>query len=161
MVNVLINTLVAFLIGGATLSFNFKAVDASGVEFYNGEGNVVTLGEKYRMETSDVVVASDGSVMGIYQKGADELVLQPVVAGGSDIMANPFAVLVNGGGGAYEISTKGTDAKGFPKEILLKAKNGAVYTIGIMKYSAVSLPDSALFTLSPEDYPTAYVTDLR
>ena len=160
MVNVLINTLVAFLIGGATLSFNFKAADASGAEVYSGEGSVVTLGEQYRMETSDVVVASDGSVMGIYQKGADEIVLQPVVAGSGDIMSNPFAVLQNGGG-TYEITTKGTDAKGFPKEIFMKAKNGSVYTIQILKYTANPLPDSKLFTLSPEDYPTAYVTDLR
>ena len=158
MVNVLINTLVAFLIGGATL--NFKAADASGAEVYSGNGTVVTLGESYRMETQDVVVASDGKTMGIYQKGADEIVLQPVVAGSSDIMANPFALIQNGGG-AYEISTKGTDAKGFPKEIFMKAKNGALYTIQILEYSANPLPDSKLFTLSPEDYPTAYITDLR
>lgn len=160
MVNVLINTLVAFLIGGATLNFNFKAADASGAEVYSGNGTVVTLGESYRMETQDVVVASDGKTMGIYQKGADEIVLQPVVAGSSDIMANPFALIQNGGG-AYEISTKGTDAKGFPKEIFMKAKNGALYTIQILEYSANPLPDSKLFTLSPEDYPTAYITDLR
>ncbi len=160
MVNVLINTLVAFLIGGATLSFNFRAADASGAEVYSGEGTVVTLEDKYRMETSDVVVASDGNVMGIYQKGADEIVLQPVAAGSGDVMANPFAVLQNGGG-AYEISTKGKDAKGLPKEIFLKAKNGALYTIQILEYSANPLPDSKLFTLSPEEYPTAYVTDLR
>ena len=66
MVNVLINTLVAFLISGATLSFNFKAADASGAEVYSGNGTVVTLGESYRMETQDVVVASDGKTMGIY-----------------------------------------------------------------------------------------------
>ena len=160
MVNVLINTLVAFLIGGSTLNFNFKAADASGAEVYSGNGTVVTLGESYRMETQDVVVASDGKTMGIYQKGADEIVLQPVVAGSSDIMANPFALMQNGGG-AYEISTKGTDAKGFPKEIFMKAKNGALYTIQILEYSANPLPDSKLFTLSPEDYPTAYITDLR
>ena len=160
MVNVLINTLVAFLIGGATLSFNFKAADASGAEFYSGKGTVVTLGENYRMETEDVVVASDGNTMGIYQKGADEMILQPVVAGSGDIMANPFALLKNGGG-AYEISTKGTDAKDFPKEIFMKAKNGAVYTIQILEYSSNPLPDSKLFILSPEDYPSAYVTDLR
>ena len=161
MVNVLINTLVAFLIGGATLSFNFKAADASGAEVYSGEGTVVTLGDNYRMETSEVVVASDGTTMGIYQKGVDEIVLQPVASGSADIMANPFAVLQNGGDGAYEISTKGTDAKGFPKEIFMKAKNGAVYTIQILKYFSNPLPDSKLFTLSPEDFPTAYVTDLR
>lgn len=161
MVNVLVNTLVAFLIGGATLSFNFKAVDASGVEVYNGKGEIVTLGEKYRMETDDVVVASDGKVMCIYQKGADELVLQGVDAAGGDIMANPFALLQNGSGGVYKITTGGSDSKGFPKEIFLKAKNGALYTIQILGYSANPLPDSKLFTLSAEDFPTAYVTDMR
>ena len=160
MVNVFINTLVAFLVGGATLSFNFRAADTSGAEVYSGDGTVVILGDKYRMETEDMVVASDGSVMGIYRKDIDEIVLQPIAAGSGDIMSNPFAMLQNRNA-AYEISTKGADAKGFPKEIFLKAKNGALYTIRILKYSVNPLPDSKLFTLSPEDYPTAYVTDLR
>ena len=51
MVNTVINALVAFLIGGATLSFNFSAVDATGNSQYEGSGSVITLGENYRMET--------------------------------------------------------------------------------------------------------------
>lgn len=173
MVNTVINALVAFLIGGATLSFNFSAVDAAGNSQYEGSGSVITLGENYRMETDEILVVSNGSVKGIYQKGIDEIVLLPVspasgtgaaVSGapapGADIMDNPFALLRNPGG-MYDISTMGMDAEGIPMHIVMKAKTGAVYTISIQKYSKLPAPDPSLFTLNPDDYPSAVVTDLR
>lgn len=168
MVNTVINALVAFLIGGATLSFNFSAVDAAGNSQYEGSGSVITLGENYRMETDEILVVSNGSVKGIYQKGIDEIVLLPVApssgadaaAPGADIMDNPFALLRNPGG-MYDISTMGMDAEGIPMQIVMKAKTGAIYTISIQKYSKLTAPDPSLFTLNPEDYPSAVVTDLR
>jgi len=173
MVNTVINALVAFLIGGATLSFNFSAVDAAGNSQYEGSGSVITLGENYRMETDEILVVSNGSVKGIYQKGIDEIVLLPVApssgadaaspgapAPGADIMDNPFALLRNPGG-MYDISTMGMDAEGIPMQIVMKAKTGAVYTISIQKYSKLPAPDPSLFTLNPDDYPSAVVTDLR
>ncbi len=168
MVNTVINALVAFLIGGATLSFNFSAVDAAGNSQYEGSGSVITLGENYRMETDEILVVSNGSVKGIYQKGIDEIVLLPVAtssgadaaAPGADIMDNPFALLRNPGG-MYDISTMGMDAEGIPMQIVMKAKTGAIYTISIQKYSKVPAPDPSLFTLNPDDYPSAVVTDLR
>ena len=168
MVNTVINALVAFLIGGATLSFNFSAVDAAGNSQYEGSGSVITLGENYRMETDEILVVSNGSVKGIYQKGIDEIVLLPVApssgadaaASGADIMDNPFALLRNPGG-MYDISTMGMDAEGIPMQIVMKAKTGAIYTISIQKYSKLPAPDPSLFTLNPDDYPSAVVTDLR
>ena len=168
MVNTVINALVAFLMGGATLSFNFSAVDAAGNSQYEGSGTVTTLGENYRMETDEMLVVSNGSVKGIYQKGIDEIVLLPVApasaagtaAPGADIMDNPFALLRNPGG-MYDISTMGMDAEGIPMQIVMKAKTGAVYTISIQKYSKLPAPDPSLFTLNPDDYPSAVVTDLR
>lgn len=168
MVNTVINALVAFLMGGATLSFNFSAVDAAGNSQYEGSGTVTTLGENYRMETDEMLVVSNGSVKGIYQKGIDEIVLLPVApasaagtaAPGADIMDNPFALLRNPGG-MYDISTMGMDAEGIPMQIVMKAKTGAVYTISIQKYSKLPAPDPSLFTLNPDDYPSAIVTDLR
>ena len=178
MVNTVINALVAFLIGGATLSFNFSAVDATGNSQYEGSGSVITLGENYRMETDEILVVSNGSVKGIYQKGIDEIVLLPLApssgadttspgapasgipAPGADIMDNPFALLRNPGG-MYDISTMGMDAEGIPMQIVMKAKTGAVYTISIQKYSKLPAPDPSLFTLNPDDYPSAVVTDLR
>lgn len=168
MVNTVINALVAFLMGGATLSFNFSAVDAAGNSQYEGSGTVTTLGENYRMETDEMLVVSNGSVKGIYQKGIDEIVLLPVApasavgtaAPGADIMDNPFALLRNPGG-MYDISTMGMDAEGIPMQIVMKAKTGAVYTISIQKYSKLPAPDASLFTLNPDDYPSAIVTDLR
>ena len=154
--------------GGATLSFNFSAVDAAGNSQYEGSGTVTTLGENYRMETDEMLVVSNGSVKGIYQKGIDEIVLLPVApasaagtaAPGADIMDNPFALLRNPGG-MYDISTMGMDAEGIPMQIVMKAKTGAVYTISIQKYSKLPAPDPSLFTLNPDDYPSAIVTDLR
>ena len=154
--------------GGATLSFNFSAVDAAGNSQYEGSGTVTTLGENYRMETDEMLVVSNGSVKGIYQKGIDEIVLLPVApasaagtaAPGADIMDNPFALLRNPGG-MYDISTMGMDAEGIPMQIVMKAKTGAVYTISIQKYSKLPAPDPSLFTLNPDDYPSAVVTDLR
>lgn len=178
MVNTVINALVAFLIGGATLSFNFSAVDAAGNFQYEGSGTVVTLGENYRMETDEMLVVSNGAVKGIYQKGVDEIVLLPVATSsgtdaaasgvqasgvptsGADILDNPFALLRNPGG-MYDISTMGMDAEGIPMQIVMKAKTGAVYTISIQKYSKLTAPDPSLFTLNPDDYPSAVVTDLR
>lgn len=161
MVNTVINALVAFLMGGATLSFNFSAVDAAGNSQYEGSGSVVTLGENYRMETDEMLVVSNGTVKGIYQKGIDEIVLLPVApASGEDVMDNPFALLRNPGG-MYDISTMGMDAEGIPMQIVLKAKTGAVYTISIQKYSKLPAPDPSLFFLNPDDYPSAIVTDLR
>ena len=173
MVNTVINALVAFLIGGATLSFSFSAVDAAGNSQYEGSGSVITLGENYRMETDEILVVSNGSVKGIYQKGIDEIVLLPVApssgadaaapgaaAPGADIMDNPFALLRNPGG-MYDISTMGMDAEGIPMQIVMKAKTGAIYTISIQKYSKLPAPDPSLFTLNPDDYPSAVVTDLR
>ena len=168
MVNTVINALVAFLIGGATLSFNFSAVDAAGNSQYEGSGSVITLGENYRMETDEILVVSNGSVKGIYQKGIDEIVLLPVApssgadaaVSGADIMDNPFALLRNPGR-MYDISTMGMDAEGIPMQIVMKAKTGAVYTISIQKYSKLPAPDPSLFTLNPDDYPSAVVTDLR
>ena len=62
MVNQFINTLVAFLMGGATLTFSFQAETpggavASGTSAaqYETQGTIVTAGEKYRMENSDAV----------------------------------------------------------------------------------------------------------
>ena len=168
MVNTVINALVAFLIGGATLSFNFSAVDAAGNSQYEGSGSVITLGENYRMETDEILVVSNGSIKGIYQKGIDEIVLLPVApssgadaaAPGADIMDNPFALLRNPGG-MYDIYTMGMDAEGIPMQIVMKSKTGAVYTISIQKYSKLPAPDPSLFTLNPDDYPSAVVTDLR
>lgn len=188
MVNTVINALVAFLVGGATLSFNFSAVDAAGNSQYEGSGSVITLGENYRMETDEMLVVSNGAVKGIYQKGVDEIVLLPVApssgagtaasgvqasgapasgtpasgvpTSGADILDNPFALLRNPGG-MYDISTMGMDAEGIPMQIVMKAKTGAVYTISIQKYSKLTAPDPSLFTLNPDDYPSAVVTDLR
>lgn len=183
MVNTVINALVAFLVGGATLSFNFSAVDAAGNSQYEGSGSVITLGENYRMETDEMLVVSNGAVKGIYQKGVDEIVLLPVApssgagtaasgvqasgtpasgvpTSGADVMDNPFALLRNPGG-MYDISTMGMDAEGIPMQIVMKAKTGAVYTISIQKYSKLTAPDPSLFTLNPDDYPSAVVTDLR
>ncbi len=166
MVNTVINALVAFLVGGATLSFNFSAVDAAGNSQYEGSGTVVTLGDNYRMETDEMLVVSNGAVKGIYQKGVDEIVLLPVApssgvpSSGADVMDNPFALLRNPGG-MYDISTMGMNAEGIPMQIVMKAKTGAVYTISIQKYSKLTAPDPSLFTLNPDDYPSAVVTDLR
>lgn len=178
MVNTVINALVAFLVGGATLSFNFSAVDPAGNSQYEGSGSVVTLGDNYRMETDEMLVVSNGAVKGIYQKGVDEIVLLPVApssgagtaasgvpasgvpTSGADILDNPFALLRNPGG-MYDISTMGMDAEGIPMQIVMKAKTGAVYTISIQKYSKLTAPDPSLFTLNPDDYPSAVVTDLR
>ena len=193
MVNTVINALVAFLVGGATLSFNFSAVDAAGNFQYEGSGTVVTLGDNYRMETDEMLVVSNGAVKGIYQKGVDEIVLLPVApssgagtaasgvqasgtpasgtpasgvpasgvpTSGADILDNPFALLRNPGG-MYDISTMGMDAEGIPMQIVMKAKTGAVYTISIQKYSKLTALDPSLFTLNPDDYPYAVVTDLR
>ena len=186
MVNTIINALVAFLMGGATLSFNFSAADAAGSLQYSGNGTIVTFGENYRMETDELLVVSNGEVKGIYQKGVDEMVLLPVAPAsgaaapsasvhgvsapgasapgvsspGADIMDNPFALLRNPRG-MYDISTIGMDAEGIPKQIVMKAKTGAVYTISIQKYSKLAASDPSLFTLNPDDYPSAVVTDLR
>lgn len=181
MVNTIINALVAFLMGGATLSFNFSAADAAGSLQYSGNGTIVTFGENYRMETDELLVVSNGEVKGIYQKGVDEMVLLPVAPAsgaaapgasapgvsspgasspGADIMDIPFALLRNPRG-MYDISTIGMDAEGIPKQIVMKAKTGAVYTISIQKYSKLAASDPSLFTLNPDDYPSAVVTDLR
>lgn len=169
MVNTVINTLVAFLVGGATLSFSFTVTDAEGKVLLGTEGTAVTLGENYRMETDELLVVSDGSVKGIWQKGVDEIIIMPVepaASGNSQdatiggITDNPFALLKESSA-LYDISTMGMDANGIPMQIVMKAKGGAVYTIGISRYSALPAPDASLFTLNPEDYPSAIVTDLR
>ncbi|MBR1950140.1 MAG: hypothetical protein IKA14_04725 [Bacteroidales bacterium] len=187
MTNGFINTLVAFLIGGATLCFNFKAVDASGTLLYDGEGTIVTLGDSYRMETPQMLIVSDGSTKGIYQKEIDEIVLQGVAAGGAaggaasgvgasgspaansiqGIMDNPFEVLRHAGD-FYTLTTwKGgkkstSSASGaLPDKIELRSKAGAVYTIGILSAKKENSLDTSSFVLDPDDYPTAVVTDLR
>lgn len=173
MTNGFINTLVAFLIGGATLCFNFKAVDASGTLLYDGEGTIVTLGDSYRMETPQMLIVSDGSTKGIYQKEIDEIVLQGVAAGGpatnsiQGIMDNPFEVLRHAGD-FYTVTTwKGgkkstSGAPGaLPDKIELRSKAGAVYTVGILSAKKENSLDVSSFVLDPDDYPTAVVTDLR
>ena len=161
MVNGFISTLVAFLMGGATLSFSFNAVDASGNVVYDGEGTVVTAGKNWRMETGEALIVSDGSVKGIWQKRVDEIVLMPVAdASSGDIMDNPFALLQNPGSD-YTISASEADSKGIPHKIVLKSKAGAVYTIVVHEYSAVPVPAPELFVLNPDDWPDAVVTDLR
>lgn len=173
MTNGFINTLVAFLIGGATLCFNFKAVDASGTLLYDGEGTIVTLGDSYRMETPQMLIVYDGATKGIYQKEIDEIVLQGVAAGGpvansiQGIMDNPFEVLRHAGD-FYTVTTwKGgkkstSGAPGaLPDKIELRSKAGAVYTIGILSAKKENSLDVSSFVLDPDDYPTAVVTDLR
>lgn len=161
MVNGLINTLVAFLMGGATISFNFTAADAAGkVVADSMSGTIITCGDSYRMETAQVIVVSDGVVVGIYQKDADEIILQNAQSG-ADIMANPFAMLKDGNSVNYDITAQGKDAVGLPEKVTLKAKNGAVYTIDIINCSALPNPGAATFVLDSNNYPTAIVTDLR
>lgn len=169
MVNNVINTLVAFLLGGATLSFSFTATDAAGNVQLDTEGTAVTLGENYRVETPQVLIVSDGAVKGIFQKDVDEIIIMPVESAASGnaqdatiggITDNPFALLKNPDG-LYEVSTSGTDAQGIPKKITMKAKSGAVYNISIREYSKLSNPLTSIFKLNPADYPSAIVTDLR
>ena len=169
MANVLINALVALLIGGATLTFSFEAetagatgasaVSGNSASQYMTQGTIVTSGEKYRMETQDATVLSDGVVMCIYQKAIDEVILQDAAAGAAGI-ANPFAVLI-GSDSNYEVSASDADAQGIPRKIVLKAKSGAKYTIRIKDYKKLPQVDPQQFVFRGEDFPTAVVTDLR
>ena len=174
MANGFINTLVAFLIAGATLSFSFKAVEPSGKVVYDGTGTVLAIGDSYRMETPQMLIVSDGETKGIYQKEIDEIVLQKVVPTGAaenatlqGIMDNPFAILQHAGK-FYTVTTyKGgkkatSGAPGaLPDKIELRAASGAVYTIGILGAKKEDTVDASSFVLNPDDFPTAVVTDLR
>lgn len=169
MANVLINALVALLIGGATLNFSFEAEAAGGsgapaasgnsASQYVTQGTIVTSGEKYRMETQDATVLSDGAVMCIYQKAIDEVILQEAAAGAAGI-ANPFAILI-GSDSNYDVAASEADAQGIPRKIVLKAKSGAKYTIRIKNYNKLPQADLQQFVFRAEDFPTAVVTDLR
>ena len=174
MANGFINTLVAFLIAGATLSFSFKAVEPSGKVMYDGTGTVLAIGDSYRMETPQMLIVSDGETKGIYQKEIDEIVLQKVVPTGAaenatlqGIMDNPFAILQHAGK-FYTVTTyKGgkkatSGAPGaLPDKIELRAASGATYTIGILDAKKEDTVDASSFVLNPDDFPTAVVTDLR
>ena len=161
MVNGIINTLVAFLMGGATLSFSFTATEGGGAAV-SMDGEIITCGQSYRIETPEFVIAFNGQELGVYQKEVDELVLQPAQnttqAGNAGIMSNPFALLSND---AYEAIPSDVDSRGIPASILLKSKTGAKYTIKILKYASNPVQEPASFILNPENYPTAIVTDLR
>ena len=169
MANVLINALVALLIGGATLNFSFEAEAAGGsgapaasgnsASQYVTQGTIVTSGEKYRMETQDATVLSDGAVMCIYQKAIDEVILQEAAAGAAGI-ANPFAILI-GSDSNYDVAASEADAQWIPRKIVLKAKSGAKYTIRIKNYNKLPQADLQQFVFRAEDFPTAVVTDLR
>ena len=166
MVNVLINSLVALLVGGATLSFSFNAESAasagnagtSGAQYVT-QGTIVTLDDKYRMESTDALVLSDGEVMCIYQKAIDEVILQEASAGAAGI-ANPFALLM-GSDSNYDVTASEADAQGIPRKIILKAKSGAKYTIRIKEYKKLPQIDPQQFVFRAEDFPTAVVTDMR
>ena len=185
MANGFINTLVAFLMAGATLSFSFKATDTSGKVMYDGSGTVLAIGDSYRMETPQMLVVSDGETKGIYQKEIDEIVLQKVASGGASvptgsdgnlsaanttlqgIMDNPFAILQDASK-FYTVTTyKGgkkatSGAPGsLPDKIEFRAASGAVYTIGILSAKKEDSVDASSFVLNPDDFPTAVVTDLR
>ena len=185
MANGFINTLVAFLMAGATLSFSFKAAEPSGKVMYDGTGTVLAIGDSYRMETPQMLVVSDGTTKGIYQKEIDEIVLQKVASGGASgalssdgnlsaanttlqgIMDNPFAILQHAGK-FYTVTTyKGgkkatSGAPGaLPDKIELRAASGAVYTIGILGAKKEDTVEASSFVLNLDDFPTAVVTDLR
>ena len=185
MANGFINTLVAFLMAGATLSFSFKAAEPSGKVVYDGTGKVLAIGDSYRMETPQMLVVSDGETKGVYQKEIDEIVLQKVASAGASgalssdgnlsaanttlqgIMDNPFAILQHAGK-FYTVTTyKGgkkatSGAPGaLPDKIELRAASGAVYTIGILGAKKEDTVDASSFVLNPDDFPTAVVTDLR
>ena len=185
MANGFINTLVAFLIAGATLSFSFKAAEPSGKVMYDGTGTVLAIGDSYRMETPQMLVVSDGETKGIYQKEIDEIVLQKVASGGASaptgsdgnlsaanttlqgIMDNPFAILQHASK-FYTVTTykggkKATSGApdSLPDKIELRAASGAVYTIGILDAKKEDTVDASSFVLNPDDFPTAVVTDLR
>lgn len=185
MANGFINTLVAFLMAGATLSFSFKAAEPSGKVIYDGTGTVLAIGDSYRMETPQMLVVSDGETKGIYQKEIDEIVLQKVASVGASgalssdgnlsaanttlqgIMDNPFAILQHAGK-FYTVTTyKGgkkatSGAPGaLPDKIELRAASGAVYTIGILGAKKEDTVEASSFVLNPDDFPTAVVTDLR
>ena len=185
MANGFINTLVAFLMAGATLSFSFKAVEPSGKVMYEGTGTVLAIGDSYRMETPQMLVVSDGETKGIYQKEIDEIVLQKVASAGASgalssdgnlsaanttlqgLMDNPFAILQHAGK-FYTVTTyKGgkkatSGAPGaLPDKIELRAASGAVYTIGILGAKKEDTVEASSFVLNPDDFPTAVVTDLR
>ena len=174
MANGFINTLVAFLMAGATLSFSFKAVEPSGKVVYDGTGTVLAIGDSYRMETPQMLVVSDGETKGIYQKEIDEIVLQKVASAGAadnttlqGIMDNPFAILQHASK-FYTVTTyKGgkkatSGAPGaLPDKIELRAASGATYTIGILGAKKEDSVDASSFVLNLDDFPTAVVTDLR
>ena len=163
MANVLINALVALLVGGATLSFSFEAETAGGAGAsavqYETQGTIVTLENKYRMENTDAIVLSDGQVLCIYQKAIDEVILQEAATGAAGI-ANPFALL-DGSDTNYDIAASEADVQGIPRKIVLKAKSGTKYTIRIKSYNKLPKVDEQQFVFRAEDFPTAVVTDLR
>ncbi len=170
MVNGFINSLVALLVAGATLSFNFKAVDPSGAVQYDGAVTVVSKGDSYRLETKDAIIVSDGTTKGIYQKSIDEIVLQSVGEASADIsglMDNPLAFLRDAD--KYYVVTTWKDGKKtssgaedvLPDKIELRSKAGSVYTVGILDCKKNNSPSINLFTIHPEEYPSAVVTDLR
>ena len=185
MANGFINTLVAFLMAGATLSFSFRAAEPSGKVMYDGTGTVLAIGDSYRMETPQMLVVSDGTTKGIYQKEIDEIVLQKVASAGASgalssdgnlsaanttlqgIMDNPFAILQHASKFYTVITFKGgkkatSGAPGaLPDKIELRAASGATYTIGILGAKKEDSVDSSSFVLNPDDFPTAVVTDLR
>lgn len=159
MVSGIINTLVALLVGGATLSFNFSATDKGGVEVYNSSGTVVSFEESYIMETDDVMVVSDGQTKWIYQRGINELIIQSVEEGVS-VMDNPFAILQSADKN-YKVKATSADENNIPHRITLQAKTGALYTLEIKGYSALPAPDKSQFTFDISKYPDIIVTDMR
>lgn len=159
MVSGFINTLVALLVAGATLSFNFSAADTKGVEQYSTDGNITTFENRYVMQTPSADVICNAATLWIVQKEINEIIIQNA-SDGASVMNNPFAILQNADKN-YKVEASLPDKNNIPHKITLTAKSGAVYTITIKSYAKIPLPDVAQFDFDEKNYRDAVITDMR
>ncbi len=160
--------LVSLAAEGYVIAFSFSAEDASGKMIYNEKGNLSVSGGKFRMVMADeFTIVSDGSVQWIYNPANEDIIISQSELSGQlskasdseDVVRSLVSILSSSQGAGSKAEFIEDKAKNIVGAILRQGKS--VYRIKVESLSAAASLEESLFVLHPDDYPEAFVTDLR
>ena len=160
--------LVSLAAEGYVIAFSFSAEDASGKIIYNEKGNLSVSGGKYRLVMDDeFAIVSNGSVQWIYNPANEDIVISQSELSGQlskasdseDVVRSLVSILSSSQGTGSKAEFIEGKAKNIVGAVLRQGKS--VYRIKVESLSTSTSLDEGLFVINPDDYPDAFVTDLR
>ena len=153
------------------------------------EGTIQMRGDKFKLETPDMITWYDGSTQWAYVLRTEEVNVS--TPGGDELQVTNPAVLLRSYKKGFKVAYRGTSttrqaksaydivltpkgksdirsvemqvekATGFPASFTITDKNDATYSVHISAWQTNANQPDSFFTFNEADYPDAEVVDLR